>query len=240
LKGLRAYCSKRRKCARTLIKSIGISRRKVSSIPAKANIEAQKKFHDEQLQPRLDEAKAGKRTVYFVDAAHFLLGAFLGYLWSFVRMFVRTPSGRQRFNVLGALNAITKELITITNDTDIMSYQVGELLSEIAKSTVGPITLILNNARYQRCYFVMAKAQELGIELLFLPPYSPNLNLIERLWKFVKKKCLYSIYYDNFSLFQQAIRTLLSTRRQSHQKELDDLLTLNFQFFKEKQIQYAT
>jgi transposase len=111
---------------RAYLKSIGASRRKVNSIPAKADIEAQKKFHDEKLQPRLEEAKAGKRVVYFVDAAHFVLGAFLGYLWSFVRMFVRTPSGRQRFNVLGALNAITKELITITNDTYITSWQVCE------------------------------------------------------------------------------------------------------------------
>lgn len=87
---------------RAYIKSLGVRHRKVSSIPAKANIEAQKKFHDEELQPRLEEAKAGKRIVYFVDAAHFVLGAFLGYLWSFVRVFVKTPSGRQRFNVLGA------------------------------------------------------------------------------------------------------------------------------------------
>lgn len=98
---------------RTYIKSIGIRHRKVNSIPAKANIEAQKTFHDQELQPRLEEAAMGKRVVYFVDAAHFVLGAFLGYLWSFVRVFVRTPSGRQRFNVLGALNAITQELIGV-------------------------------------------------------------------------------------------------------------------------------
>lgn len=224
---------------RAYIKSIGVSRRKVNSIPAKANIEAQKKFHDEELQPRLEEAKAGKRTVYFVDAAHFVLGAFLGYLWSFVRMFVRTPSGRQRFNVLGALNAITKELITITNDTYITSLQVCELLREIAKNATTPITLVLDNARYQRCRLVMDLAKELGIELLFLPPYSPNLNLIERLWKLVKKKCLYSIYYENFALFQQSIRTFLSAMNHVHQKELDSLLTLDFQSFTEAQFKRA-
>ena len=117
---------------RAYIKSIGVRHRKVNSIPAKANIEAQKKFHDQELQPRLEEAKNGKRKVYFVDAAHFVLGAFLGYLWSFVRVFIRTPSGRQRFNVLGALDAITKELVTITNDTYITSLQVCELLRQIA------------------------------------------------------------------------------------------------------------
>jgi transposase len=224
---------------RTYIKSIGVFRRKVNSIPAKANIEAQKKFHDEELQPRLEAARAGKRTVYFVDAAHFVLGAFLGYLWSFVRMFVRTPSGRQRFNVLGALNAVTKELITITNDTYITSSQVCELLRAIAKDAATPVTLVLDNARYQRCHLVMGLAKELGIELLFLPPYSPNLNLIERLWKLVKKECLYSIYYENFALFQQSIRTFLTTMNHTHQKELDSLLTLDFQSFTHAQFKCA-
>lgn len=224
---------------RAYIKSIGVGYRKVSSIPGKADVDAQKKFHDEELQPRLEEAKAGKRTVYFVDSAHFVLGAFLGYLWSFVRLFVKTPSGRQRFNVLGALNAISKELITITNDTYITSVQVCELLREIAKNATHPVTLVLDNARYQRCLLVMTLAEELKIELLFLPPYSPNLNLIERLWKLVKKECLYSIYYENFASFRNAIQTFLNTMNQTHQEKLQSLLTLNFQSFSEEQFKHA-
>jgi transposase len=108
-----------------------------------------------------------------------------------------------------------------------------------AANTAVPITLVLDNARYQRCHLVMELAKEWGIELLFLPPYSPNLNLIERLWKLVKKKCLYSIYYENFALFQQAIQTFLSTMHHAHQKELDSLLTLNFQSFTHAQFQCA-
>ena len=224
---------------RAHIKAMGIRYRKVNSLPAKANIEAQKKFHDEELQPRLEEAKTGTRIVYFVDAAHFVLGAFLGYLWSFTRLFVRTPSGRQRFNVLGALNAITKELITITNDTYITSVQVCELLRKIAEGATIPVTLVLDNARYQRCHLVMTLAEELKIELLFLPPYSPNLNLIERLWKLVKKECLYSIYYETFALFRHAIQTFLITMNQTHQEKLQSLLTLNFQSFSEEQFKHA-
>ena len=224
---------------RRYMKSLGLKYRKVGAIPAKADIEAQRKFHDDELQPRLTEAKAGKREVYFVDAAHFVLGAFLGYLWSFVRVFVRTPSGRQRFNVLGALNAITKELITITNDTYITSIQVCELLKKIAENATIPITLVLDNARYQRCHLVMDLAKELEIELLFLPPYSPNLNLIERLWKLVKKECLYSKYYENFALFRQAIQTFLNTMTKTHQEKLDSLLTLNFQTFTKEQFKLA-
>lgn len=224
---------------RRYVKSLGLKYRKVSAIPARADIDAQQKYHDEQLQPRLTEAKAGKREVYFVDAAHFVLGAFLSYLWSFVRVFVRTPCGRQRFNVLGALNAMTKKIITVTNDSYITSIQVCELLRKIAASTTLPITLVLDNARYQRCHLVMNLAKELGIELLFLPAYSPNLNLIERLWKLVKKECLNSKYYENFALFRNTIQTFLDTMNDTHQKKLDSLLTLEFQMFSEKQFKLA-
>ena len=152
---------------RAYLKLLGANCRKVSSIPAKADPQAQQAFHDEKLQPRLAEVKAGKRDVYFVDAAHFVLGAFLGYLWSFVRVFIPTPSGRQRFNVLGALHAVSKQLVTITNDSYITSIQVCELLRKIAKSAENPVTLVLDNARYQRCKLVMELAAELNIELLF-------------------------------------------------------------------------
>ena len=81
--------------------------------------------------------------------------------------------------------------------------------------------------------------KELGIELLFLPPYSPNLNLIERLWKLVKKECLYSTYYENFALFRQSIQTFLATMTHTHHEKLNSLLTLNFQSFTEEQFKLA-
>jgi len=70
--------------------------------------------------------------------------------------------------------------------------------------------LLLDNARHQKYDLVKEPAQSFGIELLYLPPYSPNLNLIKRLWKFVKKKCLYSIYYKHFTAFKQAISNCLA------------------------------
>lgn len=222
---------------RAYLKKLDIQWRKVGGIPAKVDIAAQQKFHDEQLQPRLEEAKAGKRSVYFMDAAHFVMGAFLGFLWCVARVFVRTPSGRQRFNVLGALNAITKQLEMVTNDSYITSIQVCELLKKLAESATLPITIVLDNARYQKCALVMELAQKLGIELLWLPSYSPNLNLIERLWKLTKKECLNSKYYNNFALFSGAISSFLTTMVSTHKKQLDSLLTLKFQLFTEEQVQ---
>ena len=97
------------------------------------------------------------------------------------------------------------------------------------------ITLVLDNAKYQKCKVVTESAASLNIELLYLPAYSPNLNLIERFWKFVKKKCLYSKYYSDFTLFKSAITECLSKTQTEYKKELDSLLTLNFQSFKESQ-----
>ena len=92
-----------------------------------------------------------------------------------------------------------------------------------------PIAIVMDKARYQHCKAVMDKAGELGIELLFLPPYSPNLNIIERLWKFTRKSVLYGRYYDKPAKFHQAIRDFLKDINCRHQNKLYSLLTLNFQ-----------
>ena len=99
-----------------------------------------------------------------------------------------------------------------------------------------PVTLVLDNARYQKCKVVMELAESLNIELLYLPSYSPNLNLIERLWKFVKKECLWSKCYSNFYDLKNAIMTCLSQTHTTYKEELDSLLTLNFQSFKKVQV----
>ncbi len=166
------------------------------------------------------------------------MSAFFGYLWSFTRIFIKSPSGRQRFNVLGASNAISKELVLVTNTSYIASMQICEMLVKIAirRTEAIPMTIVLDNARYQRCKLVMEKAAELAIELLFLPPYSPNLSLIERLWKLVKKEVLYSKYYDKFENFKEAITNCLEQTETKHKKALDSLLTLKFQTFSETKL----
>lgn len=222
---------------RKFLKSIGMKVRKVGTIPSKADPDEQEKFKKEQLEPRLEDAKSGRRVVLFADAAHFVLSAYLGFLWCFERVFIKAPSGRKRFNVLGALNAISYELIMVTNDSYINAVCVCDLLRQIADRYVGiPITIVLDNAKYQKCALVQDLAQLLNIELLYLPSYSPNLNLIERLWKFVKKKCLYSKYYQDFGTFKTAISDCLSQTHGKHRKDLSSLLTLRFQSFKKAQV----
>lgn len=196
------------------------------------HVQDQAEFLDTKLKPKLDAAVAGQGHVFFVDAAHFVFGTFLCCLWSFTRIFVRAASGRQRFNVLGAWNAVTRELIAVTNTTVVNTETMCELLRKIADlGLTGPITLVLDNARYQRNAVVQALAAQLGITLLFLPSYSPNLNLIERLWKFTKRRALYGRYHPTFRDFQAAIQEVLDGLSTKYSQQLASLMTLNFQQF---------
>ena len=86
-----------------------------------------------------------------------------------------------------------------------------------------PITLVLDNARYQRNALVMQVADELGIELLFLPSYSPNLNLIERYWRLIKKEALYGRYYANFEEFRAGIEDAMSKLRNEKEDKVKSM-----------------
>ena len=196
-------------------------------------VATQAAFLQGRLEPVLAEAKFGTRDVYFVDAAHFVRGAFLCCLWCAVRMFIRGASGRQRYNVLGAWHAVTRKLVRISNTTCISSDTMVELLAKIATGATRAITLVLDNARYQHCQKVKAEAERLGIQLLFLPSYSPNLNLIERLWKFTKAKALRGKHYNDFTLFQQAIDRCLDRIDTDYTDNMKSLMTLKFQTFDE-------
>jgi transposase len=231
-------CLKPSAC-REFLHKLGMKPRRCGLVPGKArdDEEQQRKqleFHDQTLQPKLEEAKQNKRVVLFVDAAHFVMGAFLGIVWCFVRQLLPSSCGRQRYNVLGAYDPIRHEVITITNHTVVNQNTFCTLLDSIAAAYRDcglPITLILDNARYQKCQSVFDKAQQLGIELLYLPAYSPNLNLIERLWRFIKKQVLYSTYYGTFTAFKESIDNCLRDIGTRFKSKMQTLMTLTFQLF---------
>jgi transposase len=204
------------------------------------HVATQATFLDSELKPCLDAAQAGRGHVFFVDAAHFVYGTYLCCLWSFARIFARAASGRQRFNVLGAWNAVTRPLIAVTNTTVVNTETMCELLREIAGSgLIGPITLVLDNARYQHNAAVKALASQLGIALMFLPSYSPNLNRIERLWKFVKRRALYGRYHPTFADFRAAVEQVLDGHSSTYAEQLEALMTLNFQLFEDVSLMAA-
>lgn len=149
-----------------------------------------------------------------------------------VRLMIRGASGRKRYSVLGAWNAVSHALVSVTTDTVVNSETMCKLLQKIAAlGLAGPVYIVLDNARYQHCALVKALAQQLNIQLVFLPSYSPNLNLIERLWRFVKKKVLYGRHYATFAEFRGAIDGCLEKIDTEHRSELKTLMTHRFQTF---------
>ena len=223
---------------RRFLRRLGLQPRRVAAVPippkstAEDHAREQRRFLDDELEPVLAAARAGRRDVYFVDGAHFVFAAFLGWVWCLTRLFVRAASGRKRYNVLGAVHAVTHELIRVANHTYLNAESVCALLRAVAAAGVGrPITVVLDNARYQKCALVQELAKSLRIDLLYLPGYSPNLNLIERVWRFVKKECLRAVYHATYEGFTGAIDHCLATLGTTHKAEMNSLLTHNFQTF---------
>jgi transposase len=205
---------------------------KCGHIPSKANNEEQHEWVHNELKPAIEAAQEGKIHLFFCDTAHFVLLPYLCSLWCSFRVFIKASAGRNRINVLGAVNAITKEVITMANTTYITSSTLIDFLKLLKDNYKGmPIAIVLDNARYQHCFVVKTVAKSLGIHLLFLPPYSPNLNIIERLWKFTKKNILYAKYYQDPKAFHKAVETFFKNINQNFGTELKSLLSLKFQFF---------
>ena len=217
---------------------LGLKWRCLGTIPLPPNktiqehVATQAEFLETKLEPVLEQARAGIGQVFFVDAAHFVMGSFLCCVWCVFRLLLRGGSGRKRYSVLGAWNAVTQELVSITTDATVTAETMCALLRKIvALGLQGSITLVLDNARYQHCALVMELAKSLNIQLEFLPSYSPNLNLIERLWKFIKKQVLYGKHYGTFPEFCAAIDGCLAKIPTAHRDKLDSLMTHNFQTF---------
>jgi transposase len=226
---------------KSFMKRLGFRYRKMGHVPAKADNQKQHEWVESQLEPVIDKARNNECQLLFSDAAHFILQPFITRVWSIKRLFVKASAGRNRINVLGAVNAITKEVITLINQTYITADTLVDFLHQLKERyATTPIYIVLDNARYQHCDLVKKTAESLGITLLFLPPYSPNLNIIERLWKFTKKEILYGEYYDCPQKFHNAINSFFNTINQKYQTELYSLLTLKFHFFDdENALNYA-
>ena len=132
------------------VKQLGFSFRKMGHIPAKANTEKQHKWVEEQLEPIIEKAKNKVCHLLFSDASHFVLQPFVTSVWSKVRLFVKASAGRNRINVLGAVNAINKEVTTLINDTYINAETLSIFLHQLKEQYVDlPIYIVLDNARYQ-------------------------------------------------------------------------------------------
>lgn len=181
---------------------------------------------------QMAKQEGSAHVLFFMDASHFVHGCdFLGGVYSKVRRFVRTFSGRQRYNVLGAVNFATGKIHTVTNATYITATETCQMLRLLSSEHAGKrIHVVLDNARYQKCEMVTSLARELEIDMVYLPPYSPNLNVIERLWKFVKGR-LRVRYYSDFSKFKDAIDSIIAGTENTFKEQIAQLIGEKVQLF---------
>ena len=214
------------------LKSRGVRKLKGGSIPAKADPKEQRDFYSDTLLPLMHKAGNGKNVLFFVDAAHFVMGCdFIGCVYCRIRRFARSLSGRARYNVLGALDYTSKAVITVTNDTYIKAESVCELLKKIRAANKGKIIhIVLDNARYQKCECVRELAQDLRINLVYLPSYSPNLNLIERLWRFAKSE-LRRTSRNDFGAFSKQIDSIIESTTNENKFKIDRLIGEKVQLY---------
>jgi transposase len=192
-----------------------------------------------QLMEQLYSCACGNpaEVMLYLDPMHQIHNNENDYAWQLIGLKgtkkVLANTGRRRLNIIGAINPVTFEPTIMLTEENCCAEVIEAFLGEIKRqyNNATSICIILDNAKYQRSYMVQQKAKELGIDLLFLPPYSPNLNLIERLWRFFKKKVMKNRYYDSYARFENAVDTFFQTFDDSI-TELKSLLNFKFGIIK--------
>src|SRR5487761_1903870 len=214
-----------------LLHRMNFTYKKPKHIPGKADRAAQEEFIKQYEELKATKSAADK--IYFMDGTHPLHNSQLGYGWikKGKEKFIKANTGRRRVNINGAYN-IAQHKAIVREDESINAQSTITLMEQIQEQqSEGKIFLIADNARYYRCKLVSEYLQQNErIKIIFLPPYSPNLNLIERLWKWVKKKVAYNKYYEKFSVFREKIMEVLRNIEQ-YRRELENLMTEKFQLF---------
>lgn len=208
---------------------LGFSYKKTKLVPSKADKAKQEAFVELYKNLRLKLPESEK--IYFMDAVHPTHNVMPAYGWikKGKEMGVKSNSGRQRININGVYSPLDGEII-VRKDESINSQSTIELLKTIENMhpELSRIPIIRDNAKYYSSKLVKEYLQTSRIVFIPLPSYSPNLNLIERLWKFFKKKVLYNKYYESFDLFNQAVDDFFQHQVKEHKDEIKSLLAENF------------
>ena len=214
-----------------LLHRIGFSYKKTKQVPFEADIQRQQDFVEQELKAIIEGARQGKSKVYFMDAVHPTHNTRSTYGWiqRGKEKELLTVSGRDRVNINGALNALDPTDIQVLECESVNAQTTKDLYLKILESNQGidKIYTIADNARYYKNKELKEWLKDTKIEQVFLPPYSPNLNIIERLWKFLKKKVINSTFFRTKHEFREAVHTFFENVGQ-YKNELASLLTLNF------------
>ncbi len=194
------------------LKRHGFSYKKPSLVPGKANEEDQKHWISEY--EKLKQNLSKDETICFIDGVHPTHNTLLSYGWikKGFRKEIPANSGRSRLNISGAVDLLTKKMI-IREDTTLNAESTINFFKKIEKSypSKSKIYIFSDNARYYKNKKVTSFLENSKIDLRFLPPYSPNLNPIERVWKWMKERVMYNTYYEDFWDFKLAVMGFLES-----------------------------
>ena len=180
-----------------------------------------------------------EQVLLFLDPMHQIHNNENDYSWQLKGLEgtkqVLANTGRKRLNIIGAINPVSLQPTIILTEENCSAEVIEAFLEEvkIQYSQAKTICVILDNARYQRSNLVQTTAKFLNIDLIYLPPYSPNLNLIERLWRYFKKEVMKNKYYADYATFENAVETFFS-QFQDRMKDLKPLLNFKFGVIKAK------
>ena len=212
-----------------LLKRLKFTYKKNRLVPSKANPELQRQFVAwfKKIRDSLEEDDR----IYFVDAMHAKHNAEAGYAWSEIGKphLIPSNSGRKRYNILGAYCTGTHENLFILTDENINQDKIIDLLNMLhSKHFKGKIYVVLDNAPYQRANRVQFHAKLVGVTLKYQPSYSPNLNLIERLWKLTRKITFKDKYRATFEEFKSILHKFFNDL-EVYKTELTSLMTESFE-----------
>ena len=215
-----------------LLHRLGFSYKKTKQVPGKADPEKQRAFVNVYRRLR-KKANNSNVILYFLDGSHPQHNAMPAYGWikKGQEKELKTNTGRQRVNLNGALN-IADHTVVVRQEDTINAEATIRLFKDIEAKhpEARRVYCLADNARYYRARIVTEHLARSKITLVFLPPYAPNLNLIERLWKFFHKKTMYNRYYASYAEFQDATKRFFNdVNRRRYADELATLLAENFQ-----------
>jgi len=212
-----------------LLNRIGFTYKKTKEVPCECDIEKQKSFISTLSEVLKNQDT--KTVVYYADSVHPTHNSRSTYAWIEKGEEFEQPtvSGRDRVNINGLVNA--KDVTdVITVESERINAQSTKELYQLALEKhpeAEKIIIISDNARYYKNKELTEWIEETKLTQIFLPPYSPNLNLIERLWRFLRKKVINTEFYRTKELFREAINKFFKNIEQ-YRSELETLLTLNF------------
>ena len=211
----------------------GFSYKKPKGTPAKANLEKQEAFIREYED--LMNFTFEDEPILFGDGVHPTMSTKITYGWikTGTDKVIATTASRTRLNIMGSLNLETMEVITNENktlDSDAMRVHFEKLRQHYP--TAPKIHLILDNGSYNKSFETKEAAKEYGIVSHYLPPYSPNLNPVERLWKVMNEKARNGVFFESAKEFRRSIMEFFDVTWSKIAMSMTDRINDNFQLLK--------